>query len=68
MALTPDTIATAKSVGPHQQVESRCKKLVRFSRFEKVFITHSPDEYDRRSIFATQLPGQHSQFYQTQCF
>ncbi|ORX86479.1 hypothetical protein K493DRAFT_319784 [Basidiobolus meristosporus CBS 931.73] len=30
---------------------SRSIKSVRFSRFEKVFNTYSPDEYDRKPVF-----------------
>ncbi|ORX92609.1 hypothetical protein K493DRAFT_316496 [Basidiobolus meristosporus CBS 931.73] len=69
MALTPNSISPVESVNSNNQTTlSRCKKLVRFSRFEKVFLTHSADEYDRRSIFSPPLPAQHTQLYQTPCF
>ncbi|KAK9761143.1 hypothetical protein K7432_014162 [Basidiobolus ranarum] len=69
MALTPNTISPVEPVNSNNQVAlSRCKKLVRFSRFEKVFLTHSADEYDRRSIFASQHPVQHTQLFQTPCY
>ncbi|ORX88145.1 hypothetical protein K493DRAFT_319566 [Basidiobolus meristosporus CBS 931.73] len=33
------------------------KKLVRFSRFKKVYFTHSPSDYDRTSIVPCVSPG-----------
>ncbi|CAG8479211.1 2216_t:CDS:1 [Ambispora gerdemannii] len=59
MALNNDILAQTNNPNSAGTAECERRKSVRFSRFEKVYYTHSPITYDRSPIHLGHLGQQH---------